>query len=507
MEKALPQIDAELKGVGSVVQIENKVLVNLRSDLNRLDHALKNRLNIEFVVVHLCTDDREIISNRTRTARDGLREAVENLFSDRTCLIKDVGPYEMGFQQEVIAPSPWIPLTLNTTSKPVSVGQATMYYGIGSLAELVEIYRQRRDALFSKNVRYFINKKSNIEKGAAGKMKQTLTHICADCTLEPEVFALYHNGITIVAKEIQCVGEPLKVRDPYVLNGCQTIKNAYLYFYNPRNRGKIKEAQWQRIPIPMRVLCTNDDGIIRSVTINNNRQNAISFAALRANDPVQIQLEERFRRVKIFYERQEGAYATLEDSNPETIEDQYENTRGRQVNIVDLARTIAAAAGEISYSKHPSEIFESDSAYAKVFSSKRLSSLTFLTFLQNLYDVTSLVLKKDLDLQQDGKGPKPGSLSFYAICLLVRYLAKKNDAETIREFGWVLWGRSSQFRNKVAQLLDNYHSGIKKALTDKFLVLQDSSEESLNDAFARAESSLRLSNSIDVFGVFGNLDK
>jgi len=396
LEKCLPQLQVELAAVGSVVPIENKVLVNLRSDLNRLDTQVKKELNIEFVVIHLCDEDREIIGNRTRAAREDLKEAVDETFPDRVCVIKDIGPHEMGPQQDIIAPSPWIPLTVNTVPLPVTVGHSEMYYGVGFLAELVEIYRQRRDALFSKNVRYFINKKSNIEKGAAGKMKQTLKQICIDNSLEPEIFALYHNGVTIYARDIEPSRKEIRVRDPFVLNGCQTIKNAYLYFFTPRNRTRINEEKWKRILIPLRILCTKDEDVTRSVTINNNRQNAISFAALKANDPIQIQLEERFRKTKIFYERQEGAYESLEDISPEIIEEEYANTRGRQVNIVDLARSIAAAAGEINFAKHRSDIFESDAAYNRVFSAKRLASLTFLTFLQNLHDVTSLVLKKDL---------------------------------------------------------------------------------------------------------------
>lgn len=507
LEKCIPLLQAELAGIGSVVPIENKILVNLRSDLNRLDPPTKKDLTIEFVVIHLCDDDREIISNRTRMTRENLRDAIKDRFPDRTCVIKEIGPQEMGTQQDIVAPSPVVSITINSTSSPVNVDQAVMYYGIGFLSELVDIYRQRRDAFFSKNVRYFINRKTNIEKGAAGKMKQTLKKICVENNLEPEVFALYHNGITLFAREIEPDGKAIKIREPYVLNGCQTIKNAYLYFYDPRNRDKINEERWKRILVPLRILGTKDEDVMRSVTINNNRQNAISFAALRANDPIQIQLEERFKIAKIFYERQEGAYASLEDASPEIIEYEYENTRGRQVNIVDLARAIAAAAGEIGYAKNPADIFESDLAYNRVFSGKRLSSITFLTFLQNLHDIIPLVLKKDLDLQKEGTGPKPGALGYYALCLLVRYLAKHNERDIPREFGSVLWGRSDQFRSKVVQLLDNYHSGIKGVLKEKFLVLEDSSGESLKDAFARAEASLHLKNNIDVFEVFKNIDR
>jgi hypothetical protein len=69
--------------------------------------------------------------------------------------------------------------------------EVKMYYGIGKLSELVETYRSRRDLLFAKNVRYFLAKKSNLEKGPSGQMRETLKHICIDQTLDPELFSFF----------------------------------------------------------------------------------------------------------------------------------------------------------------------------------------------------------------------------------------------------------------------------------------------------------------------------
>jgi hypothetical protein len=242
------------------------------------------------------------------------------------------------------------------------------------------------------------------------------------------------------------------------------------------------------------------------VTINNNRQNSISYAALRANDKVQIELQQRFYDRGIFYERQEGAFDAIERYNPQLLEEEYENTRGKKANIIDLGRSIAAVAGNIA--KHPSDIFENESSYSKVFCEKHLKSITLLTFLQNLHDVIFLVLKKDLDLKQEenSKGPKPASLGYYAMCLLMRYMAKEKMYDKIREYGGSLFGKSPDFRKFVASMLGNYKSKIQRELRDKFLILKDSNSENLNDAFRKAEASLRLTNSIDVFETFKDLD-
>lgn len=383
-----------------------------------------------------------------------------------------------------------------------------MHYGIGYLSELVDLYNFRRDDLFSKNVRYFLKSKKNTEKGPSAEIRATLKQISVDGAkaLEPELFAFYHNGVTMFARAVEITPDGLQLRDPFVLNGCQTIKTAFNFLHAARLQSKIDIERWNRIAVPVRVITTRDEGLINTITINNNRQNAISYAALRANDPVQIRLEERFRAAKVFYQRQEGAHANLEDSNPEIFEDDYANSLGQYVEIVELARSIAAVAGEIEMAKSPSHIFESEAAYQRCFSNKRLSSIVFLTFLQNLHDLIFVVLKKDLNLKPTDYGPKPSRLGYYVMCLLVRYLAKYKYHNDVVEFGQVLWGRSSQFRIWVTKILDNYHSGIKRVIDEKFLSLPDSRTESLNESFRRAEASLYLKETIDVFEIFKDLD-
>ena len=220
-----------------------------------------------------------------------------------------------------------------------------MLYGIGRLGELVDLYRSRRDDLFEKNVRFFIGKASNVERGPSAKMRDTLKDIAIDKKLEPELFAFFHNGVTLFADQVRPSDGGVEVRRPYVLNGCQTVKSAYLFFSDPRNRGRIDDGVWNRISVPIRVTMTRDQGFIRQVTVNTNRQNAMSSAALRANDDVQLSLQERFRAARIFYERQEGAFDSVQDSNPEFLEEEYENSLGRRINVVDLARSLSAVAG------------------------------------------------------------------------------------------------------------------------------------------------------------------
>lgn len=201
-----------------------------------------------------------------------------------------------------------------------------------------------------------------------------------------------------------------------------------------------------------------------------------------------------------------GAFAELEETNPGLIEADYPNTYGGYVNVEDLARCLAATAGEFDFAHSPSHIFEYDAAYQRCFSVKRLASTVLLTFLQNLHDVLSVVLKKDLGLEHEGDGPRPARLTYYAMCLLMRYIAKTQEDEIVLEYGDAIYGKDYAFRQEVAKRLDNYHSGIKGVLKERFMSLPEARAESLRTAFRKAEGAVHLKNTLDPFETFKELD-
>lgn len=506
LERSLGELGKILETVGADAPIQNKVLVNLRVALDRVEPTVRKSLELSFVVLHLCHEDRAIVDFKTRAARTKLREGIEKFFPDRKASIADISPHDLGPRRERIIPAVETTIRVGGLHSIQAAPDVTMHYGVGRLSDLVNLYLSRRENLFSKNVRYYIYKKRNIERGPAGKMRDTLKQIAITGKIEPEMFGLYHNGVTIHAAKVE-PGEngSLSVREPYVLNGCQTIKTAFFFRNDPNLRERISPDRWERITVPVKIIETRKDDVVRTVTINNNRQNAISYAALRANDPVQLELQERFRRRKVFYERQEGAYAAVEATSPEVLEDEYEHTRGSCVEIVDLARSIAAAAGEVSLAEHPEDLFESETAYDRCFSQKRISSVVFLTFLQNLHDVVGVILKKDLNLVPVGGGPSPSYLKYRTMCLVVRYLAKQNDRDFIENYGVQLGGDSQNFRDDVRKLIKR--SGIRKELGDRFMTLDSREARLLDEAFERAQNVLRLRVNIDPFESFRELDR
>ena len=489
---------------------ENKILVNLRAELSNLTVAERSKAKLEFLVIHLSEQDADIINNRTRETQEDLREELRNELPDLVFKIKLEGPRAIeNLPPPDNLPSP--PISIQFEGTRVAVAgpiEAEMFQGVGKLCELVELYRMRKEDLFSKNVRLFISSKRNVDKGPSGKIRETLKAICVEknAILPPEIFALYHNGVAISAKDSKLSEGCLSFRDPYVLNGCQTITTAYRFRFGQKVSSQVDEDLWRRITVPIRIIDSRDERLIRTITVSNNRQNAISAAALRANDPVQIDLEQRLGETSLFYERQEGAFEFLEDIDPNKLRRVYGNSEWGPVNIEDIARCLAAAAGEISIAMNVNDLFKSDATYSRCFGQKRISSIHFLTFLQNVHNVLTLVLKNDLGLDWHTSYVKAGRVSYYVLCLFCRYLAKNELFDFVEDYGATIFGRDRSLRDEITKRLDNRHSGIKGQIKERFMNLGDTKMEGLNGAFLKIERSLRLAANIDVFDAFQRFD-
>lgn len=73
------------------------------------------------------------------------------------------------------------------------------------------------DLIYEKNVRKFLGNKRKVNKG----IEKTLLD-------KPERFGLYNNGITIVVKDFEKLGEDqYELSEPFIVNGCQTTKTIW----------------------------------------------------------------------------------------------------------------------------------------------------------------------------------------------------------------------------------------------------------------------------------------
>lgn len=438
---------ADLIGTGDTLKSdENRVLRNLRLCMARAT-CRQESVALRFVLVHLNRQDREVWASNPKL-KDQVRafthEASTHGFAGRAEL-DYLGPGELDFV-DVVVPRPVEPIPMRFAGTPVGLAGTTCWFGLVHLADLVALYDRYRTDLFAKNVRMYLYDKADREQGAARQMRATLEKICQNGGLTGDDFALLHNGVALWAKGLRETDTPGTVlMDPgpegiFVLNGCQTIYTAWHLREKAGNRDEVWQARWETVRLPARILVTDGEDLVRSVTISTNRQNQIPSSALWAHDPVQIDIDGKFERIGVFYERQEGAYEHRVRSDPRTMADRFPNTAVKlPVGIVALAQALAAAdrATPLTYAVSPQSIFESESVYHRVFSENHVSSARLMLLFFNLFRTVHLALreiKSDAGRNNPYSWSAPGRLGIPAFRLCVHYMAAKTDRAEWAEY-------------------------------------------------------------------------
>ncbi|MEJ7830445.1 MAG: AIPR family protein, partial [Segetibacter sp.] len=260
------------------------------------------------------------------------------------------------------------------------------------------------------------------------------------------------------------------------------------------------------------LLFTDHKNLWREVAEANNRQNSMSAAALRANDEIQVNLENEFKDLKVFYERQEGAFENISRDNRERFEEEYLNSIKEPIYIDTLAQAIVCASDlALSYANRTSEIFENLKLYEKVFSNKNLHNIRFLVFAHNIRRVIEYAIRNAIPgnatkIYADFKGNKYRDL--FTRLILKVIIKNKETEEYLEEYGnVVLSGKGKMTSNlieilrkiikspdspilrKATEIYRNYNRNVEKFIWEK----QDN-QELLNSIC----NKLRLTN-IDIF--------
>jgi AIPR protein len=118
-------------------------------------------------------------------------------------------------------------------------------------------------------------------------------------------FVLMNNGVTIIAHTIRPTGNRFYIEDFQIVNGCQTSHVL------ADQRDKIDES----VMIPLRLIGTRDDDVIRSIIHATNRQTEVKREQFLALIDFSKKLELFFQAYpngkKLFYERRTHQYDSL----------------------------------------------------------------------------------------------------------------------------------------------------------------------------------------------------
>jgi cold shock CspA family protein len=180
------------------------------------------------------------------------------------------------------------------------------------LALLTDESGDLEQGIFYENVRAFLgNTQTNLEIAAT---------LRGDGGSSQAWFPLLHNGVTVVARDVVQVGSKLSLKGVQVVNGCQSSHVLH----------ECREQVSPELPIPTKVIVTENSEITDSIIRGTNRQNEIKDEAFVAMDGFQKGLE-------VFY----TAFAAQTDCRPGLIyerrahqyDDQTSNARLYSITI------------------------------------------------------------------------------------------------------------------------------------------------------------------------------
>ncbi|MGW4846454.1 AIPR family protein [Nocardia brasiliensis] len=247
-------------------------------------------------------------------------------------------------------------LKLRVAEGPISAEKG----GLICLVRLIDYYdfisdesHELRQGIFEENVRGYEGA-TVINRAIGSTLRQG--------DISSVDFWWLNNGVTILGRRVQPSGKTLAIEDPQIVNGLQTSKSIYQYFYDLRTPGKLAEDNGTQRNVLVRVVETGDEAISAQIIKATNSQNRVSLASLRATEPFQRDIEEYFARHQLYYERKKNTY----------------KDRGKpRSSIVEVLELAQAVSSILLWEPHtarakPSTLIR-DPLYDKVF--KRTSPL------------------------------------------------------------------------------------------------------------------------------------
>lgn len=198
---------------------------------------------------------------------------------------------------------------------------------------------------------------------------------------DPEMFILLNNGITIVCDEFLQNNRRITLKNPQIVNGCQT---SHVVFFANKKGYDIKN-----VPISVKIISTKDSEITNQIVRGTNRQNIVYDEAFEATKKFHKDLEEFFNAIcndydKIYYERRSKQY--------------HYNPRIKQIQKINLKVLTQYFVGMFLNAPHMSHRHESKllKEYANTIYQEHQSKLPYFTAALSFYHLEALFRKETL---------------------------------------------------------------------------------------------------------------
>ena len=123
----------------------------------------------------------------------------------------------------------------------------------------------------------------------------------------PVNFVLFNNGITIVCDKLESKNRALIIKNPQIVNGCQTCNS----LYNVKKKGN----DLSQVQVIVKVIEATKPEVAQGIVKGTNRQNIVYEEAFETIRKYHKELEDFFNIMqtegfcKVYYERRSKQYA------------------------------------------------------------------------------------------------------------------------------------------------------------------------------------------------------
>jgi hypothetical protein len=259
------------------------------------------------------------------------------------------------------------PLDLTQTISMVGPENELLTVGFAPIMQFYAMYKEMGSRFFDRNIRGALPENEVVNRSLSRAFKRIVTE---DKDV-PSVFPFNHNGMALSAEAMERDDGHLTIVEPRILNGVQTLitLDRFLSASGDDRPSQKVSRKLDQIKVLCKVVTRAQPDFVTTVTVNNNRQNPVEPWNLRANDQIQLELQDKFReQMGIYYERQEHSFSGLsgEDLEELGIKDP------KAIQLVPLAKTFLVSDGDIDKLQRLRQVFDDDKLYSQVFSPGRL---------------------------------------------------------------------------------------------------------------------------------------
>jgi hypothetical protein len=265
------------------------------------------------------------------------------------------------------------------------------YISILKGKEIAELVRKHQSSIFEANIRDYYKR-----SGLNSKITET-----SSSDEEAKFFWSFNNGLTMTCNKVdELPNDKYKLYNLQIVNGCQTSNAIYQAVKNKERVDELnlKKAKGEELTkketeeltskenlqfndqttILVKIIETKSDDLVYKITETTNSQTPIKAFSLKANDDIQMLIEEYLVNNNIWYERRINFY----------------KNKGKK-NIVNIQKLFQLFTSQIllkpsQVKTRPKSMFIA--TYDSVFPSPEVENMNFLFYL--------IPIKVDLALTQ-----------------------------------------------------------------------------------------------------------